>query len=461
MSQTNTIPAWVKDAVFFQIFPDRFSNGDTANDPAGVEFWGAKPKGNNFFGGDLQGIMDRTPHLKRLGVNALYLNPIFEATTNHKYNTKDYLKIDPSFGTNELFDRFSHHLREQNIRLVLDGVFNHVGTAFAPFEDVVKNGARSPYASWFNIYSFPVKEPRNPNYECWWGYGSLPKLMAQHPEVKKYLMTAVEQWTGKIDGWRLDVANEVPHEFWKEFRTAVRTWNPECYIVGELWEDASPWLQGDEFDATMNYRFRNACLEFFAKDAIDAAAFDTHLAGTRALYSDEHNFAMQNLLGSHDTERFLTLCNGEEWRLRLAAVLQMTYVGAPMVYYGDEIGMEGGKDPDCRRCMPWNEKEWNTGLFSHFRKLIALRNELPALRRGSFTTLLADGTKNIIAFRRQWENQNVLVAINKKNAASTITLPVPDRSIAGTDTLTGESFSVTKGQLRLTLPARSARIVKV
>ncbi|NUN71346.1 MAG: glycoside hydrolase family 13 protein, partial [Bacteroidetes bacterium] len=279
------VPAWVKDAVFYQIFPDRFANGDPSNDPAGAERWGAPPKGNNFFGGDLQGIMDHTGHLQRLGVNALYLNPIFEATSNHKYNTKDYLRFDPSFGTNALFDRFSSHVREVGFRLVLDGVFNHVGTAFAPFEDVVKNGDRSPYASWFNIFSWPVKGPREPNYECWWGYGSLPKLMAQHPEVKEYLLSVAKQWTPKIDGWRLDVANEVPHEFWKEFRTAVRGWNPECYIVGELWEDASPWLQGDEFDATMNYRFRAACLEFFTKDAIDAAGFDAHLTSTRALYS--------------------------------------------------------------------------------------------------------------------------------------------------------------------------------
>lgn len=459
MNAMNAVPGWVKDAVFYQIFPDRFANGDPANDPAGTERWGAVPKGNNFFGGDLQGIMDRTEYLRRLGINALYLNPIFEATTNHKYNTKDYLKIDPSFGTNELFDRFSRHFREQNIRLVLDGVFNHVGTAFEPFVDVVQNGAKSPYASWFNIFSYPVKEPRNPNYECWWGYGSLPKLMAQHPDVKKYLMSVADQWTQNIDGWRLDVANEVPHEFWKEFRTAVRALNPECYIVGELWEDASPWLQGDEFDATMNYRFRNACLEFFTKDAIDAAAFDTHLAGTRALYSEEHNFAMQNLLGSHDTERFLTLCNSEEWRLRLAAVVQMTYVGAPMVYYGDEIGMEGGKDPDCRRCMPWEEKSWNKGLLGHYTKLIALRNELPALRRGSYTTLLADGTKDIIAFERRWGTDTVIVAVNKKNTRASVVLPVRGGTGKAEDRLSGERFTVSKEQLRITMPARSARII--
>ncbi len=458
MNATETVPGWVKDAVFYQIFPDRFANGDPSNDPAGAEQWGAPPKGNNFFGGDLQGIMDRTPYLKELGINTLYLNPIFEATTNHKYNTKDYLKIDPSFGTNELFDRFSQHVRERNIRLVLDGVFNHVGTAFEPFADVVKNGATSPYASWFNIYSFPVKEPRHPNYECWWGYGSLPKLMAQHPEVKKYLLSVAEQWTPKIDGWRLDVANEVPHEFWKEFRIAVRSWNPECYIVGELWEDASPWLQGDEFDATMNYRFRHACLEFFAKDVFDAAAFDSHLASTRALYSEEHNFALQNLLGSHDTERILTLCNGEEWRLRLAAVFQMTYIGAPMIYYGDEIGMEGGKDPDCRRCMPWSKKEWNEGLLKHYKDLIALRNELPALRRGSYTTLLADPKKDIIAFERRFGPDVVIIAINKKKTAASVTLPAAGTSGTAKERLTGEMLTVSKEQLRFTIPARGARI---
>ncbi|MFA6457748.1 MAG: glycoside hydrolase family 13 protein, partial [Bacteroidota bacterium] len=352
-------PDWVKDAVFYQIFPERFENGDPSNDPPNVLPWGGTPKGNSYFGGDLTGIVKRIPYLTNLGINTLYLNPIFEAQSTHKYNTKDYSRIDPSFGTNETFDTFTSILKSNSIRTVLDGVFNHVGIAHAAFADVVANGPSSKFASWFNIYSYPVHAPNKPNYECWWGYGALPKLMVSNPEVKKYLFDMIALWTGKIDGWRLDVPNELPHEFWKEFRQLVRSLNTECYIVGELWDDASPWLQGDEFDATMNYRFRSACLEYFAHDTLSTSKFDHHLQVTRELYSHENNLAMQNLLGSHDTERFLTLCKGEVWRMKLAVLFQMTYLGAPMIYYGDEIGMEGGKDPDCRRCMIWDESHWN------------------------------------------------------------------------------------------------------
>jgi glycosidase len=228
---------WIKDAVFYQIFPERFANGDVTNDPPQAEEWGRPPKGNNYFGGDIQGIIDNLEHLKRLGVNAIYLNPIFTATTNHKYNTSDYATIDSAFGTNQLFDTFVLRCHENGIKIVIDGVFNHVGTDHFAFKDVKEKGAESKYASWFNIYSFPVSAPNKPNYECWWGHGSLPKLMVQNPEVKKYIFDVAKYWIAKVDGWRLDVPNELPHEFWKEFRVQMKEVNSNCYIVGELWED--------------------------------------------------------------------------------------------------------------------------------------------------------------------------------------------------------------------------------
>ena len=283
------VPDWVKESVFYQIFPDRFENGDTANDPPQTEQWGKPPKGNNFFGGDIQGIINRLGHLKRLGVNAIYLNPIFAANSNHKYNTTDYSIIDPAFGTNELFDQFIMHCRANEMKVVIDGVFNHVGTEHFAFNDVKEKGKDSKYASWFNIYSFPVSSPKTPNYECWWGYGSLPKLMLQNPEVKEYIFSVTKHWSDRVNGWRLDVPNEIPHEFWKEFRTIMKSRNSGCYIVGEIWDDASPWLQGDEFDGVMNYRFREACLDYFVRDKILTDEFDKRLETIRNSYHRFHN----------------------------------------------------------------------------------------------------------------------------------------------------------------------------
>ncbi|MDP1676031.1 MAG: glycoside hydrolase family 13 protein [Bacteroidota bacterium] len=456
---TETIPAWVKDAVFYQIFPERFANGDPTTNPENVEDWGKPPRGNNYFGGDLQGIIDHLNYIKELGINTLYLNPIFSADSNHKYNTKNYRTIDPSFGTNELFDQFIKKCHEQNIRVVIDGVFNHVGTAFFAFQDVLKNGKDSKYASWFNIFSFPIAMKPKPNYECWWGHSALPKLMVQNPEVKNYIFEVTEHWTKKgIDGWRLDVPNELPHEFWKEWRTVVRSINKDCYIVGELWEDASPWLLGNEFDATMNYRFRSSCLKFFAEGKISAKEFDKELETTRNLYPRDVNFAMQNLLGSHDTERYLTMCDNDVEKMKLSYLFQMTYVGAPMIYYGDEIGMEGGKDPDCRRTMIWDKKKWNTNLRNFIKKLIAIRTSSSALRQGTFVTLIDESKSRIFAFERQSDNNFAYVLINRSNRKLLAKIPIAKGFKKLKDELSGEQFTVKKETLSLNIPAHSGRI---
>lgn len=455
----SNVPGWVTDAIFYQIFPERFSNGDPSNDPADVRPWGDQPKPNNYFGGDLPGIIQKIDYIKNLGVNALYLNPIFSADSNHKYNTKDYLSIDPAFGTEKSFDELLSLCHNNNIRIVLDGVFNHVGTSHFAFRDVAEKGSMSKYAAWFNIYSFPVQSPKTPNYECWWGHGSLPKLMVQHPDVKKYLFEVTTFWTEKgIDGWRLDVPNELPHEFWKEWRSLVRSINPDCYIVGELWNDASPWLQGDEFDATMNYRFRQACLDFFATDKISADQFVRQLEQVRSEYSDESNYAMQNLLGSHDTERYLTLCKGEVPRVKLSAIFQYTYVGAPMTYYGDEVGMEGGKDPDCRRCMIWDPQKWNKELFDLHKKLSNIRNRSIALRRGDFTLLTADPIRQIVAYKRTVPEESVTVVLNKSHRKSTIEISVSPRKKKIVDELTGKSFVVHKGKVAVEIKPQFAGI---
>ena len=350
-------PSWVQDAVFYQIFPERFANGDSSNDPSGVQPWGGKPTGGNFFGGDLKGIVDHLDYLAGLGVTAIYLNPIFEATTNHKYNTTDYLKIDPHFGDEAIFKKMVDGCHARGIKVILDAVFNHTGVQFFAFQDIKKRGARSPYLHWFNVYGLPIGPPEKPNYECWWGHGSLPKLMTLNPDVQQYLFEVTRHWMHLgVDGWRLDVATDVPRQFWIQWRKVVKSVNPEAYTVGEIWEDGTPWLRGDQFDAVMNYRFRDAALEFFVQGRLSPTQFDSMLARHREDYPAQVNYALQNLLGSHDTERFLTLCKGDTARMKLAVLFQMTYLGAPMVYYGDEIGMEGGRDPDCRRTMAWEDR---------------------------------------------------------------------------------------------------------
>ncbi len=454
-------PAWVQDAVFYQIFPDRFENGDTSIDPAKTQPWGDAPTGSGFFGGDLRGIMNRLPYLTDLGINAIYLNPVFSATSNHKYNATDYLTIDPSFGTNELFKQFVDECHARSIRVVIDGVFNHVGTSHFAFKDVKEKGAASQYAHWFNIFSYPVGESSHPNYEGWWGYGSLPKLMVAHPDVQQYLFDVTRYWTGMgIDGWRLDVPNDVPHSFWKEWRKLVRSINPDCYIVGELWQDASPWLKGDEFDATMNYRFRDACLEFFCRGTISANDFQKRLADTRALYPEESNYAMQNLIGSHDTERYLTLCKGDVSKLRLTAFFQMAYVGAPMIYYGDEIGMEGEKDPDCRRTMIWDEEQWNKDLRRLFKQLIATRKKFKSLRGGTIgPILLLPKFKNIAAFERILGDERVIVILNNSASEVTLSFAVDGKTGSVRDAVTDAVLQVKKGKVNVDVPAMSGMMI--
>ncbi len=413
------VPSWVKDAVFYQIFPERFANGDVKNDPPNTESWGAAPKTKNYVGGDLKGIIANLDYIQSLGANCLYLNPIFWSTSNHKYHTKDYLKIDPAFGDEKIFKHLVDECHKRGMRIILDGVFNHTGTDFFAFEDIKKNGKKSKYLKWYNIYSFPVAPPNKPNYECWWNLGDLPKLMTHNPEVREHLFTATEQWMKLgIDGWRLDVPNEIPHPFWVEWRTLVKKLNPNAYIVGEIWDDASPWLKGDQFDAVMNYRFRNACLDFFVKGKLSPSAFNDTLLKVQKSYPSEVNYVMQNLLGSHDTERFLTLCEGDKQKMKLAWLLQMTYVGAPMIYYGDEIGMTGGKDPECRKPMIWDEAMQDGELLSTMRQLVAARNQFEVLRRGRFETFLVDDKNALFGFLRRGDGDKQLAVVVLNNGAS-------------------------------------------
>jgi cyclomaltodextrinase / maltogenic alpha-amylase / neopullulanase len=454
MKPSTLAPGWVQDAVFYQIFPERFANGNPANDPPGTQPWGTTPVWNNFMGGDLQGILNHLDHLERLGITALYLTPIFRARSNHKYDTCDYLAVDPAFGNQDLFCRLVEACHARGIKLILDAVFNHCGDGFWAFEDLCQHGPQSAYADWFFPAGYPVQQ-NPPNYQTCGGAGFLPKLNLANPAVRAHLLHVSRYWleTAHIDGWRLDVPWKAAMDFWREFRQVVKTANPEAYIVGEVWRDPQPWLAGDTCDAIMNYPLRDAILDYCVRDAMDAEDFDYFTARLRQVYGATAPNQL-NLLGSHDTPRLLTLCGGDLHRAVLAIVAQFTAVGVPMIYYGDEVGLKGENDPGCRGCMPWEPDAWNQTLYAVYQALIRARHEHPALRSDSFEPLLT--FNGIYAYRRAVGEDQVVVLLNPRQAYPHFSFPL-DGSEGWLDVLSGQVFRTSNGELSFDLlPAQTA-----
>lgn len=444
-------PAWVRDAVFYQIFPDRFRNGDRGNDPPGTEPWGAPPTRENFLGGDLAGIRQGLPYLNELGVTALYLTPVFAAGTNHRYDAHDYLLIDPALGDTAALRGMVADAHRLGMRVILDGVFNHCGDGFWAFRDLAEHGTDSPYRDWFFPRSLPIRRDP-PTYQTCGGASYLPKLNTDHPDVRRYLFRVGTHWIEEadIDGWRLDVPWKVPVAFWEEFRAAVKAAKPDAYVVGETWRDARPWL--GVWDGAMNYRLRDHILDFCVRDHMDAEDF----AFEAAELLRDHGAAapwMLNLLGSHDTPRLLTLCAGDERRAVLALTALFTLPGAPMLYYGDEVGMEGENDPDCRRSMEWDAGRWRSLIVDAVHRLARLRRDLPALRRGSWEPLLC--FNGVVAYRRPHQDQDVVVVLNPRDEQRHLRVPVPDSHVARwRDVLGGGTHDAAGGTLRIaTVPA--------
>ena len=410
-----TVPSWVERSIVYQIFPDRFANGDPSNDPEGTVPWDGNPEYFNWFGGDFAGVKQRLGHLEGLGVGCVYFNPVFEGPSNHRYEATDYKKVDHRLGTNAQFADLTRHMDSKGIRTVLDGVFNHTAVDFFAFADIVKNQQESKFLDWYYVKSFPVAAVDPPPYEAWFGFKSMPKLNTGTPAARDYLLSVPDFWAknASIAGWRLDVANEVPAEYWRLFRRRVKANNKENWIVGEIWGDGSPWLKGDQFDSVMNYQFRGSVLGFVAQGSTKPTQYWNSLMRTYDSYGPQVSRNMMNLLGSHDTPRILNECGKNAQLARLAAMLQFTWVGAPCVYYGDELGMAGDRDPDNRRGMDWKSANGSNPFLTLYQALSQLRNGSRALQSGEPKLIGTDDSKGMLVFRRQIGDQWAIVAVNR------------------------------------------------
>ncbi|MBE3560860.1 MAG: alpha amylase N-terminal ig-like domain-containing protein [Ktedonobacteraceae bacterium] len=507
------VPDWAKNGIMYQIFPDRFYNGNPANDVQTDQYsyrgaktehkkWGESPYAGNgydnstvFFGGDLQGIDQKLSYLRQtLGIDILYLNPIFTAPSNHKYDTQDYFTVDPAFGGNDALKRLisDMHSGSQPGYIVLDGVFNHTGTWHAWFNEdntypnVVGayQSQSSPYYHYYTFQHWPDQ------YATFGGYPTLPKLNYGNPAVRDAIYntpgSVAQFWIRNyhIDGWRLDAAqyvdadgkdgsDDMNHQIWHEFRTAVKGANTNAFIFGEFWSDASPWLNQPayQWDAATNYDgFTLPVSEWITgqnyngrSSYLASSDFDTKLHEARVVYPTNVLQAMPNFFSSHDISRFAQRAGGDAGKLALAAIFQMTYIGLPTIYYGDEYGMQGQTDPDDRRTFDWSQGNTSNKLVALYQKLIAIRHSYPALRGGSFMTLLTDDTNNLYAFGRFDRQNRIAVALNNDGAAHTIKLPAYQLSMADgstiTDKLSGQTYIVKDGQLTINLPARSGAIL--
>lgn len=475
-------PDWVKNAVFYQIFPDRFARTQRqVNDPAmavPLEAWDSPPTSFGYKGGSLWGVLDQLDYLQDLGINAIYFTPIFQSASNHRYHTHDYYRIDPLLGGDTAFYQLLQAAHERQMRVVLDGVFNHSSRGFFYFNDVLENGPHSPWLDWFKVSNWPLAAydgERPANYTGWVGNRALPTFNHDNPHVREYIMRVAEFWVKQgIDGWRLDVPFEITADgFWQEFRDRVKAINPEAYIIGEVWHDARAWLDGSQFDGVMNYLFTGPTLAFTAKErvvrslveapnyhpypALDAAGYAAKIEALLGLYDWEIQQSQLNILSSHDTARALSVASDDKDSVALAVLLQMTFPGAPSLYYGDEVGLGGGLDPDCRRVFP-EPAAWDQSLLSLHKQLIALRHAHPALRTGRYRCLLVEG--EVYGLSRSLPAETLTVVVNSGDRAAEPRLVLPAAEhLSCLFSHNAADFRAEAGTVQLKLPPRSGIIL--
>ncbi|MHB8459989.1 MAG: glycoside hydrolase family 13 protein [Candidatus Limnocylindrales bacterium] len=491
-------PAWVRDAVFYEIFADRFARSSRVRQAGEFEPWDAPPTAHGFKGGDLLGIAEQLPELAELGITALYLTPIFSSASNHRYHAYDYLAVDPLLGGDAALRELLDGAHARGMRVILDGVFNHAGRGFWPFHHVLEAGGSSPYRDWFlldpevlagscelNAYpdrGGPTTAHAPLGYRAWWGLAALPKLNVANPDVREYLLGVAEHWLRfGIDGWRLDVPAEIDDAaFWREFRRRCKAVNPDAYLVGEIWEEAPEWLRGDRFDALMNYPLGTSILGFAGGDGLDRAIVDRHdtyrrmvapldgpafaarLAHLFSVYDPAITAVQLNLIGSHDTPRALTVLGRDRAAMRIATILHLTLPGAPCIYYGDEIGMEGGNDPFCRGAYPADPFAGDRDVRAFTRAAIGARQEHPSLRRGTVRPLAA--TDRAVVLLREADGGRAIVAVNAGPEPAELTFDLPDRPWRGSRPVglpgwESRALEATGERSRVVLASRSASIV--
>lgn len=416
-------PGWVQGSVMYQIFPDSFANGKNHLDLRKATY--TSPSGcrsQSHKGGTLKGITNSLDYLSALGTNCIYLTPIFHSNSYHKYDIIDYYAIDPLLGTEEEFKELVDACHSKGIKVILDGVFNHTSPDFFAFKDIMQNGASSRYKDWYLIHDYPVKVAHPPNYEAFAYVENMPRTNTYNLEVQEYFCQVGAYWLKEfhIDGWRLDVANEIDHDFWRAFRNTVKDINPDALILGEIWEDANSFLEGDQFDSVMNYPFMYLCEELFAKEHMSLKEFTDRLGKLRMRYKEPVQNILMNFLDCHDVPRFLSKCKGELWKYRLAMIFLMTYPGVPSVFYGDERNIQGFEEKYYRDTMPWQD-DYKEEYYL-IQQLIDMRIKHICLQNGHFNTVLVDDAKGVLVYSRTCAKDKIIVAMNLSKVAESISL---------------------------------------
>ena len=454
----HAIPDWFFGGVMYQIFPEKFKNSNPKLNPENVLDWGTKPTRLGFQGGDLYGVIEKLDYIKNLGVNIIYLNPIFLSGSVHKYDTWDHFKVDDNFGGDEALTLLIESAHAMNMKVILDCSLNHVHPRHFAFQDLIQNGPDSKYKDWFTVFDYPIRlkyRPHlysqtykvgwdgneeeykeyldktfsetkvpveifeddgpicEPTYKSWWGVPDMPKVNYSSTEARKWALEVTEHWIKNfdIDGWRMDVAKEIDTSFWREFREIAKKTKKDILLLSEIFGDTSQWLQGDMFDGTMNYSFRENMIDFFANKNMKPDEFSESLAHLYSMYSFEAITSCQNLLSSHDVKRFLNRCEKIE-DVYGAIFFQATFPGIASIYYGDEIGLDGGDEPNNREPFPWNDdSNWNMPLQEITSTLMNLKNSNSILKYGTFE--LIPSSQGVVIFRRVLQKESLICIFNR------------------------------------------------
>lgn len=410
------VPDWAANKVVYQIFPSRFA----ASQPVDKKLWYKAPiTPMDDLHGDFRGIIDHLDHIQDLGIDVIYMTPSFKSNSCHKYDTIDYYEIDPSFGTKEELKELVQKAHDRGMKVVMDAVFNHTGKEFFAFQDILEKGEKSKYLDWYYIDELPLKGKWGeiPNFLCFGYYGGMPKLNLKNPEVEKYITDVACYWIREcdIDGWRLDVGDEISHFFWKRFRRAIKAVKKDMLIIGEIWHYAGDFLEGDEWDTVMNYPFYLNLIDLLADEKINVSQFVQNLGYLKGRLHKKCYPLMWNLIDSHDTARFLHLCKDNKKKQHLAAAFQLLLPGMPMIYYGDEYAMPGANDPDCRRGMYWDKEYQDKEMFEWYKRLLQVRKAHTCIVEGELAEAITRDEDETIVLTRKNGEETIALIFNCSN----------------------------------------------